>query len=202
MVYVLEKLDHPDKIKFFGQVLKHKNLAVKLEVMAIIARGRTSEARKLIAAALDDDATRRCGCQAAQLLPEFDREKAYLDLMRMVARPGLRQEDAHEEQEAFYVALGSTELPAAISLLTAAAAEEAAAVQQGQGAGGEAARGPRAGRRSSPSRRSRLLQALTEDKTQPTEVLVAARRALGETRRKLFGDAATHRRRREPWLTT
>ncbi len=35
----------------------------------------------------------------------------------------------------------------------------------------------------------RALQAVTEDRAQPTEVLVAARRALGETRRKLFGDA-------------
>ena len=36
----------------------------------------------------------------------------------------------------------------------------------------------------------KALQAVTEDRSQPSEVLVAARRALGETKRKLFGDAA------------
>jgi len=36
----------------------------------------------------------------------------------------------------------------------------------------------------------KALQAVVEDRSQPSEVLVAARRALAETRRKLFGDAA------------
>jgi hypothetical protein len=36
----------------------------------------------------------------------------------------------------------------------------------------------------------KALQATVEDRTQPPEVLLAARRALAETRRKLFGDRA------------
>jgi hypothetical protein len=50
---VLDRSNHPEKIRFFATVLKSKNLAIKLEVMGIIARGRTGEARKMIAAMLE-----------------------------------------------------------------------------------------------------------------------------------------------------
>ncbi len=68
MVYVLDRANHPDKLKFFSSALKTKNLALKLEVMAIIARGRTGEARKLISAMLEDD-TLQVRLQAARVLP-------------------------------------------------------------------------------------------------------------------------------------
>ncbi len=77
-------------MKIFGQVLLNKNLAVKLEVMNIIARGRTGEARRLIAEALND-AVAQVRMLAARLLPEFDREKAYVDLVRLVKDPSFEK---------------------------------------------------------------------------------------------------------------
>ncbi|HEY3587451.1 MAG TPA: HEAT repeat domain-containing protein, partial [Myxococcaceae bacterium] len=187
MVYVLERAQHPDRMQFFGRVLKHRNLAVRLDVMGTIARGRSVESRRLIAEALKDD-NAQVRVQAARLLPEYDREQAYRELVS-VAKSKEFKKRSTEEQAAFYTALGSTGLPAAISLMTQLLAvkpqiwnrsrvlEEKLLAVHGL-----------AGVQSIQSYKA--LQAVVEDRGQPSEVLVAGRRALAETRRKLFGDAA------------
>ncbi len=187
MVYVLERAQHPERMQFFGRVLKHRNLAVRLDVMGTIARGRSLESRRLIAEALKDD-NAQVRVQAARLLPEYDREHAYQDLVAVVKSKDFKKRST-EEQAAFYTALGSTGLPAAMSLMTQLLAEKAQLWNRSRVLEEKllAVHGL-AGVQSIQSYRA--LQAVTEDRTQPTEVLVAARRALGETRKKLFGDAA------------
>ncbi|MGZ6134644.1 MAG: HEAT repeat domain-containing protein, partial [Myxococcaceae bacterium] len=186
MVYVLERAQHPERMQFFGRVLKHRNLAVRLDVMGTIARGRSLESRRLIAEALKDD-TAQVRVQAARLLPEYDREHAYQDLVAVVKSKDFKKRSS-EEQAAFYTALGSTGLPAAMSFMTQLLAEKAQLWNRARVVEEKllAVHGL-AGVQSIQSYRA--LQAVTEDRTQPTEVLVAARRALGETRKKLFGDA-------------
>ncbi|MGZ5958420.1 MAG: HEAT repeat domain-containing protein [Myxococcaceae bacterium] len=186
MVYVLERAQHPERMVFFGRVLKHRNLAVRLDVMGTIARGRSLESRRLIAEALKDD-TAQVRVQAARLLPEYDREHAYQDLVAVVKSKDFKKRSS-EEQAAFYTALGSTGLPAAMSFMTQLLAEKAQLWNRARVVEEKllAVHGL-AGVQSIQSYRA--LQAVTEDRTQPSEVLVAARRALGETRKKLFGDA-------------
>ncbi|MGZ3447195.1 MAG: HEAT repeat domain-containing protein, partial [Myxococcaceae bacterium] len=123
MVYVLERAQHPERMVFFGRVLKHRNLAVRLDVMGTIARGRSLESRRLIAEALKDD-TAQVRVQAARLLPEYDREHAYQDLVAVVRSKDFKKRSS-EEQAAFYTALGSTGLPAAMSFMTQLLAEKA-----------------------------------------------------------------------------
>ena len=187
MVYVLERAQHPDRMQFFGRVLKHRNLAVRLDVMGTIARGRSVESRRLIAEALKDE-NAQVRVQAARLLPEYDREQAYQELVRVVKGKDFKKRSA-EEQAAFYAALGSTGLPTAISLMTQLLAEKAQLWNRARVLEEKllAVHGL-AGVQSIQSYKA--LQAVVEDRSQPSEVLVAARRALAETRRKLFGDAA------------
>jgi hypothetical protein len=113
MIHVLDKSGHPDKLKFFGTLLGTQNLAMKLEVMAIIGRGRSAEARKMIAQCLEDS-NAHVRMQAARVLPEFDREKAYLDLQKIVKEEKFAKKSA-EEQEALFMALGSTNAAGAIA---------------------------------------------------------------------------------------
>src|SRR5215470_3048538 len=113
MVYVLERAQHPDRMQFFGRVLKHRNLAVRLDVMGTIARGRSVESRRLIAEALKDN-NAQVRVQAARLLPEYDREQSYRELVTVVKGKDFKKRSS-EEQTALYTALGSTGLPAAIS---------------------------------------------------------------------------------------
>ncbi|HEX8441201.1 HEAT repeat domain-containing protein [Archangium sp.] len=188
MVYILEKSNHPDRVKMFGLVLLNKNLAVKLEVMNIIARGRTPEARKLILEALNDSVT-QVRMVAARLLPEFDRDKAYVDLMRLLKDPNLDKKSI-EERTAIYTALGSTALPGAISMMLQVLAVKPTLLNKKKVMEDKLlAVAGLAGACSIQSYKA--LQGVVEDKSQPAEVLSAARKAMYQTKKILFGDTAT-----------
>ncbi len=187
MVYILEKSGHPDRIKLFGQILRHRNLAVKLDAMQVIAKGRNAEARRLIVEALSDS-NAQVRMLAARLLLEFERERAYLDLIKIVKEPSFDRRSL-EEKTAFYTALGATGLPGALSRLTQILATKPTLLNKKKlldhkllavsGLGG-----------AMTIQSFKLLQALAEDKSQPSEVLVAARKAMYQTKRALFGDSA------------
>ncbi|QRK06910.1 HEAT repeat domain-containing protein [Archangium violaceum] len=188
MVYVLEKSNHPDRVKMFGLVMINKNLAVKLEVMNIIARGRTAEARKLIVEALNDSVT-QVRILAARLLPEFDRDKAYVDLVRLMKDPGFEKKSL-EERTAIYTAFGSTALPGAISLMLQMLAVKPTLLTKKKVLEDKLlAIAGLAGACSIPSYKA--LQGVVEDKSQPVEVLTAARKAMYQTKKTLFGETAT-----------
>lgn len=184
MVYVLDRANHPDKLKFFSNALRSKNLALKLEVMAIIARGRTGEARKLISTMLEDE-TLQVRLQAARVLPEFDREKAYVDLLRIVKDKGF-EEKTPQEKEGLYAALGSTGVAGAVQFFASVLAQKSGLfnkqkiIQDKQ-----LALAGLAGACTIQS--AKFLQDATEDKTQPAEVTQAARMYLARVRKQLFG---------------
>ena len=188
MVYILEKSNHPDRVKMFGLVLLNKNLAVKLEVMNIIARGRTPEARKLIIDALNDSAA-QVRMLAARLLPEFDRDKAYMDLMRLVREANFDKKSL-EERTAYYASLGSTALPGAISLMLQTLAVKPTLLNKKKVLEDKLlAVAGLAGACSIPGYKA--LQGVVEDKSQPIEVLNAARKAMYQTKKTLFGETST-----------
>ncbi|WP_257446778.1 HEAT repeat domain-containing protein [Archangium lipolyticum] len=187
MVYILEKSDHPDRVKMFGLVLLNKNLAVKLEVMNIIARGRTPEARKLILEAINDPIA-QVRMLAVRLLPEFDRDKAYVDLTRLMKDPNFEKKST-EERTAFYNALGSTALPGAISLMLQMLAVKPTLLNKKKVMEDKLlAVAGLAGACSIQSYKA--LQGVVEDKTQPVEILTAARKAMYQTKKILFGETA------------
>jgi len=184
MVYVLDRSNHPDKLKFFSNALKTKNLALKLEVMSIIARGRTGDARKLIAALLEDD-TLQVRLQAARVLPEFDREKGYLELLRIVKDKKF-EEKTPQEREGLYTALGSTGVPGAIEFFAGVLQQKGGLFNKQKiiadkilavaGLGGACT-----------IQTAKLLHEFSEDKSQPIEVTQAARLHLARVRKSLFG---------------
>jgi hypothetical protein len=186
MVYVLDRSNHPDKLRFFASVLTSPNLALKLDVMAIIAKGRTGEARTMIAGLLYDD-TMQVRIQAARVLPEFDREKGFADLLKIVKDKDFDGRKP-EEKEALYAALGATGMPGAITyfsqLLQAKgglfnkqkiASDKQLAIA---GLGGACT-----------IQTAKLLQEIADDRSQPPEVTNAAKRQLHRVRGQLFGTA-------------
>ncbi|HLL05901.1 MAG TPA: HEAT repeat domain-containing protein [Myxococcaceae bacterium] len=187
MVYILEKCQHPERLKMFVKVLKGRNLVMKLEVMAIIARGSTGEARKLIAEMLADPVS-QVRIQAARVLPEFDRDKAYADLLRIVREPSFEKKTP-DERMAFYGALGSTGVPAALALLSQMLAVKPSMFNKAKVVDDKllAIQGLAS---ATTIQAYKLLQGVVEDKSQPVEVLTAARKAMYQTRKALFGDSA------------
>jgi hypothetical protein len=187
LVYILDRSNHPDKLKFFQSLLKSKNLALKLEVMSIIARGRTGEARNMIASMLTDPVM-QVRIQAARVLPEFDREKGFVELMKLLKDKDF-EEKPPQEKEALYAAIGSTGVGGAIAYFSQilqikaglfnrqkVTADKVLAVT---GLGGAAT-----------IQTAKLLQEVSEDKTQPPEVVKAARMHLARVRKQLFGTGA------------
>ncbi|MFT3708281.1 MAG: HEAT repeat domain-containing protein [Archangium sp.] len=186
MVYVLDRANHPDKLKFFANALKSKNLALKLEVMGIIARGRTGEARKLIATLLDDP-TLQVRLQAARVLPEFDREKAYLDLLRIV-KDKTFEDKTPQEKEGLYVALGSTGVAGAVNYFATVLQQKAGLFnKQKLIADKQLALAGLAG--ACTIQTAKLIQEIAEDTAQPAEVTQSARMYLARVRKQLFGTA-------------
>lgn len=185
MVYVLDRSNHPDKMKFFGTALQSRNLALKLEVMAIIAQGRTGEARKLISSLLEDD-SQQVRLQAARVLPEFDREKAYLDLLRLVKDKKF-EEKKPEEKEGFYAALGSTGMPGAIQFFQQVLAQKSGLFnKQKLLADKTLALAGIAG--AGTIQTAKFLQEITEDTSQPPEIIHVAKQHLARVRKQLFGN--------------
>jgi hypothetical protein len=184
MIYILDRANHPEKIRFFSSVLNSKNLAVKLDAMSIIARGRTGEARNMIAALLDDG-NQQVRIQAARVLPEFDRERAFLDLMKLVRAPQFEKRHP-EEREAIYSAIGSTGVTGALAYFTQLLQVKGGLfnkekVKQDKllavsGLGGACS-----------IQTAKLLQEVIEDRDQPAEVTNLARRHLSRVRKVLFG---------------
>ncbi len=187
MVYILEKSNHPERIKMFAQVLKSPNLVVKLEVLNIIGRGRTGEARRMVVDALMDPIS-QVRMLAAKLLPEFDRDKAYADLVRVV-RDASFDKKTPDERTALYAAIGSTGTPGALSMMQQLLAVKPSLLNKKRvmddkllaihGLAGACS-----------IQAYKMLQTVVEDKGQPLEVLTAARKAMYQTRKALFGDSA------------
>jgi HEAT repeat protein len=187
MVYILEKCHHPHRIKLFGQVLKHDNLAIRLEAMSIIAKGRTGESRKLISDCLGDENS-QVRSTAARLLPEFDRERAFMDLSVVLKSPHFEKKPP-DERAAFYAALGSTGVPSALTLLGEMLKVKPSLLNKKKVLDDKllAVRGLGA---THTVQAYKLLQELVEDKSQPPEVLMAARKAMYQTKKTLFGEHA------------
>jgi hypothetical protein len=185
MVYILEKANVPDRIRLFAGALRNKNLAVKLEVMAIIAKGRTAEARKTIAEMVDDSNI-QVRMVAIKLLPEFDREKAYMELMKIATEADFEKKDPRE-RAAIYSALGSTGVPNALMHLAEVLNTSAGLFNRKKVLDDKllAIHGL-AGACSVQS--YKVLQRVVEERNQPAEVLTAARKAMYQVKKALFGE--------------
>jgi hypothetical protein len=187
MVYILEKCQHPERVKMFGQVLKGKNLVVKLEVMHIIGMSHSNESRKLIADLLNDPIS-QVRMLAAKLLPEFDPEKGYVELLRVV-RDASFEKKTVEERTALYAAIGSTGVPNALALLTQLLTVKPSLLNKKKVLDDKLlAIHALAG--ACNVHTYKILQGVLEDKSHPVEVLTAARKAMYQTRKALFGDVA------------
>lgn len=189
LVYILDRSGHPEKLKFFQSLLKSRNLALKLEVMAIIAKGRTGEARNMVASLLTDPIM-QVRIQAARVLPEFDREKAFVDLMKLVKEKDF-EEKKPEEREALYIAIGSTGLGGAIAYFSQLLQTKAGLFNKQRIIGDKLLAVAGLGGAGT-IQTAKLLQEVAEDKSQPAEVVKAARIHLARVRKQLFGNAEHH----------
>jgi hypothetical protein len=105
MLYILDKLNPPDKLKYIAGLVSHPNLAIRIEALKSIARSGDISVGSYITKALrDKDAQVRA--TAAKLLPNFDHNIAKLSLLKIVQADDF-DDKPDREQEAFYTSLAS-----------------------------------------------------------------------------------------------
>lgn len=185
MVYILERCKHPDRMKMFQQVMLHKNLAVRLEVMGIIARGKTGENRRILEGAVNDP-NPQIRMAAYKLLAEFDRDKAYLDLSAVARQPTFEKRSA-EERAALYGAIGATGVPLALGMLQTVMQVKPNILNRSRVTEEKllAVHGLQA---ACSVQSYRILAGIVEDKSQPPEVVSAARKSAYVVKKALFGE--------------
>ncbi len=186
MIYIIEKLDVPDRARLFEPALRNPNLAVRLEALAAIGKGRSEAARTLIVAAMKDG-NAQVRVQAAKSLVQFNAERGFQELAKLVKTPDFGKRDAAEKR-ATYGAMGASEQPAAIALFAQLLQQKAGLLNKRKIA--EEKLFAIAGLAECPAIASyKLLQAEAENAGNEEDVLSEARKAMFKVQRKLFGDA-------------
>lgn len=184
MIYIIDRIDFPDKLKMFGQVLSNPNLAVRLEGLKIIARSKSEDCRQLVSDCLDDP-TKEMRLQAARLLPQYDEQKAYVDLARLVRSPEFEKRDLKEKAQV-YAALGSTQQKGALQLFANMLRKKSFFNRRKMTEDKLLAVSGLSNLASIPS--FKLLQAEAGNKSNTEQVQMAARRGMLAVKKELFGD--------------
>lgn len=184
MLTIIERLDPPNKLEIYGQVLKHPSLPVKLEAFGVVSKSRTEQCRRFVVEALGDG-NQQLRILAARALPNYGGEKALADLIKIAKAPEFEKK-AWEEKANFYQAMGMTQLPAAMQyfqfLLAQKSLFQRAKIREGKllaiaGLGACVALAS-----------YKILQGEVENKANEPEVLTAARRSMYEVKKQLFGE--------------
>ncbi|MFW5878252.1 MAG: HEAT repeat domain-containing protein, partial [Myxococcota bacterium] len=184
MIYIIDRIDFPDKVKMFGRVLSNPNLAVRLEALGIIARSKSEDCRQLVADCLEDP-TKEMRLQAARLLPKYDDQKAYVDLARLVRSEEFEKRDLKEKVQ-IYAALGSTQQQGALALFAGMLRKKGIFNKKKLLQDKLLAISGLSNLASIPS--FQLLQAEAKNKSNPEQIQMAARRGMLAVKKELFGD--------------
>jgi hypothetical protein len=75
MIYVIDKIDPPNKFDLFASILEHPNAILRLETLAVIGKNGSDQCFEYIAKTLKSHADAQMRAQAARMLPNFAPEK-------------------------------------------------------------------------------------------------------------------------------
>jgi hypothetical protein len=107
MLYVIDKIDPPEKFAIFAHVLKHPNAILRLETLSLIGKGETDECFAVIKEVVLNHEDPQMRGQAARSLPNFEIQHSVPVLLDAVNEARLeKMEDP--EKRALFTALGQT----------------------------------------------------------------------------------------------
>jgi hypothetical protein len=187
MLYILDRLDVPDKARLFEGALKNPNIAVRLEALAVIGKGRTESNRALLIAALTDGHP-QMRISAARALVRFDPERGFQDLQRLIKAPDFEKRE-QEERLAIYGALGASEQQGALAIFQQLLQQKGGLFNK-KGVVEDKMLAIAGLAECSSIVSYKLLQVEAENTHNDPDVLTAARKAMFKIKKQLFGDAA------------
>ncbi|MFZ9886232.1 MAG: HEAT repeat domain-containing protein [Myxococcota bacterium] len=105
MLYVIDRINPPEKFALFGHVLKHPNVVLRLETLAVIGRNPADECWEQIKNVFlqSDDSQMRS--QAARLLPNYSPQRAVPILLAAVQATESFEQRPEGERKALFSAL-------------------------------------------------------------------------------------------------
>lgn len=101
MIYVIDKINPPNKFALFGQTLEHPNAILRLETLAVIGRSGTDDSFAVVARTFKTHADPQMRAQAARLLPNFAPEKGASMLLEMIQADAFDKVVEAERKAAF-----------------------------------------------------------------------------------------------------
>jgi hypothetical protein len=84
IVYVIDKINPPNKFGIFATILEHPNAILRLETLAVIGRNGTDDCFEYIAKVVKSHTDAQMRAQAARMLPNFAPEKGAGMLLQIV----------------------------------------------------------------------------------------------------------------------
>jgi len=113
MLYIIDKLNPPDKLAIISRLLEHPNLLIRLEALQALGNSGDQSCLQYVMKALNDKET-QMRMTAARLLINFDMARASRTLLTIVRSPDFSKRSS-QEMQAFYAALVSCGTPDAIN---------------------------------------------------------------------------------------
>ncbi len=111
MVYVIDKINPPNKFVVFAAILEHPNAVLRLETLAVIGKNGTDDCFEYIAKAVRSHPDAQMRAQAARMLPNFAPERGASMLLEIIqGDPFDKMLDA--EKKALFSALVQLRAPA------------------------------------------------------------------------------------------
>jgi hypothetical protein len=101
MIYVIDKINPPNKFALFGQTLEHPNAILRLETLAVIGRSGTDDSFAVVARTFKAHVDPQMRAQAARLLPNFAPEKGASMLLEMIKADAFDKVVEAERKAAF-----------------------------------------------------------------------------------------------------
>jgi hypothetical protein len=116
MIYVIDKINPPNKFAIFASVLEHPNAILRLETLAVIGRNGTDECFDYIAKVVKQHPDAQMRSQAARMLPNFAAEKGAGLLLDILKNENF-EKISDPEKKALYAAVVQMRAPATDAFL-------------------------------------------------------------------------------------
>lgn len=115
MLYIIDKLNPPNKYSLLSKLLGHANLAIRLESLHTLGTSGQAHCRAYVLQALEDP-NLQMRLAAVKLLPNFDLEQASGTLLRIAQAADFQQRE-DQEKSAISTALAMTNTEEALDFL-------------------------------------------------------------------------------------
>jgi hypothetical protein len=117
MLYIIDKIDPPEKFGYFSVVLQNENAILRLETLSLIGKNPSDECYQLIKKTFEEHADAQMRGQAARCLPNYEPDAASAVLLKKV-KSAKFETISEPEKKAIFVALGQTQSEKAQNFLT------------------------------------------------------------------------------------